>query len=411
MKVRSALLIGTGGFGRNHLNELVRLQGEGVLALAAVSDLRLTEHAAAIVAERGIRHYVDYREMLASEKAADFVIISTPIALHAPMCIDALEAGFHVLLEKPPCAAIQEVDRIQEAACRTGKLCAVNFFTPSSKALALIERTVAAGEIGLVRGIKGLALLTRTSAYYRRTPWAGKLISGGSLVMDGAFHNPAAHLLYSMLKLAELLAGTAAPSVMPARVTAELYHANPIDSDDTSAMRIEMSDGTELLFYVTLCAKLAETQRIRIEGTEGVLEWNYDNRVTVWRNGAVSDQHSCREEGKGIIERRYRNLIRTIDGIDERLDVSLESARKFTLAANGAFESAGRIRPIASSFVHTSEAADEPGVYIEGIESTIKDAFASGKLFSEMGVSWAEPSESFELKEYRSFPRRFELGG
>lgn len=408
MTVRNALLIGTGGFGRNHLNELVRLQDEGVLALAAVSDLRLTEYAAGIVAERSIRYYVEYREMLASEKAADFVIISTPIALHALMCIDALEAGFHVMLEKPPGAAIQDVDRIMEAVHRTGKHCAVNFFTPSSKALALIERIAASGKIGRVRSIKGLALLTRSSAYFRRTPWAGKLMSGGDLVMDGAFHNPAAHLLYSMLKLAELLAGTVGQSVSPSRVTAELYHANPIDSDDTTAIRIEMSDGTELNFYVTLCARQIETQRIRIEGTDGMLEWNYDDQVTVCCNGTVRS-HDCREEQKGFMERRYRNLIRTIDGIDDRLDVSLESARKFTLAANGAFESAGRTKPIASSCVQLSEAADEPGAYIEGIETTIKDAFAAGKLFSEMGVSWAEPSVPFELKEYRSFPQRFEL--
>ncbi|MHA6484679.1 Gfo/Idh/MocA family protein [Paenibacillus sp. strain BS8-2] len=410
MKVRNALLIGTGGFGRNHLNELVRLQGEGVLRLAAVSDLRLTEHAEAIVAERGLRHYADYREMLANERAADFVIISTPIALHAPMCIDALEAGYHVLLEKPPGAAIQDVDRMLEAVRRTGKLCAVNFFTPSSEALAFIERTIGTGEIGQVRGIKGIALLTRTSAYYRRTPWAGKLMSGGNLVMDGAFHNPTAHLLYSMLKLSELLAGAAAPSVVPSLVTSELYHANPIDSDDTSAMRIEMSDGTILQFYVTLCAKQTETQRIRIEGTKGMLEWTYDNQVTVWRQGDIVSQRECREEGKGILERRYRNLIRAIEGT-EGLDVSLESARKFTLAANGAFESAIRIKPIASSRVQTSESPGEPGAYIEGIETTIKEAFASGKLFSEMGVPWAEPSEPFALKEYRSFPRRFELGG
>lgn len=409
MKVRSALLIGTGGFGRNHLNELVRLQEEGGLALAAVSDIRLTEHAASMIAERGIKHYVDYKEMLASEKAADFVIISTPISLHAPMCIDAMEAGFHVLLEKPPAAAIQDVDRMMEAVRRTGKLCAVNFFTPSSKALALIERIVAAGEIGRVSGIKGIALLTRTSAYYRRTPWAGKLLSGGSLVMDGAFHNPAAHLLYSMLNLSELLAGAESSSVSPSRVTAELYHANPIDSDDTSAIRIEMTGGMGLHFYVTLCARQDETQRIRIEGTEGMLEWNYNNEVTVWRNGTVSSRHECREEGKGLIERRYRNLIRTMDELDDRLDVSLESARKFTLAANGAFESAVRIKKIESSNVHLSEAEDEPGAYIEGIESTIKAAFDSGKLFSEIGVPWAERSAPFDLLGYRSFPQRFEL--
>jgi len=408
MTVRKALLIGTGGFGRNHLNELVRLQNEGVLALAAVSDLRLTEHAASVVAERGIRHYVDYREMLSKEGAADFVVISTPIQLHAAMSIDALEAGFHVLLEKPPAAAIQDVDRILEAAGRAGKHCAVNFFSPSSTALSLIGFIAASGELGRIRRLKGIALLKRTNAYFRRTPWAGKLVSSGHLVMDGAFHNPTAHLLYSMLRLAELIAEVEGRTAAPARVTAELYHANPIDSDDTSAMRIEMSDGTELTFYVTLCARQSETQRIRIEGTDGALEWGYDDQVNVWSNGTVRS-YDCRESA-GILERRYRNLIRAMDGNDARLDVSLESARRFTLAANGAFESAVRIKPVTSAGVRlSSQAEDEPGAYIDGIEATIKEAFAAGKLFSEMGVSWAERSEPFELGDYRSFPQRFKL--
>jgi predicted dehydrogenase len=408
MMKRKVLLIGVGGFGKNHLNELIRLQEEGVLELAAVSDLRIPEGAAGVIAERGIRHYGDYREMLAAENGADFVIISTPIQLHAPMSIDAMEAGYHVLLEKPPGAMIQDVDRILETARRTGKRCAVNFFTPSSKALQLIERIAGSGEIGRIRSIKGLSLLLRTSGYYNRTPWAGKLTANGAVVMDGAFHNPAAHLLYSMLKIAEIVSSAAGPSAEPLRVTAEMYHANPIDSDDTTAMRIEMSDGTALCFYVTLCARQTETQRIRIEGTDGALEWDYADHITVWSKGTEWSR-DCGEGG--IIERRYRNLIRTIDGTVDRLDVSLESARQFTLAANGAFESAGSIKQIPAPYVYRSTAEDEPGAYIEGIETTIKEAFTAGKLFSEMDVPWAEPSEPFDLKGYRSFPQHFRLNG
>jgi hypothetical protein len=104
-------------------------------------------------------------------------------------------------------------------------------------------------------------------------------------------------------------------------------------------------------------------------------------------------------------------LIRVIDGVDDRLDVSLESARNFTLAANGALESAGHIKTVSSDYVQRSMDANEPGAYIEGVEKTIKDAFTAGKLFSEMGVPWAEPSIPFDLKEYRSFPQRFRLNG
>lgn len=408
MPKRTALLIGAGGFGRVHLNELVRLSDEGLLELAAVSDVRLPDHSAAVVAERGIRHYADYREMLAGESGADFVIVSTPIPLHVPMSVDAMEAGYHVLLEKPPAAVIQDVDRIAAAAARTGRLCAVNFMAPSPKALALVERTIASGELGRIRCIKAIALLRRTAAYYGRTPWAGKLSANGALVLDGAFHNPAAHLLYSLLKLAGTAAGALGRQTEPLRVTAEMYHANHIESDDTSAMRIEMSDGTPLCYYVTLCARETETQRIRIEGTEGALEWDYGDQVRIWRYG-LGKTHDCAEGG--MLERRYRNLIRAIDGEDDRLDVSLASTRRFTLAANGAFESSGVVRAIPDAFVTRSAAEDMPGAYIHGIEADIKAAYAAGKLFSELGVPWAVPSEPFELEAYRHFPQRFKAAG
>lgn len=410
MSVRRALLIGAGGFGRIHLNELVRLTDAGLLELAAVSDVRLTESAAALVAERGIPHYADYRDMLSAhaETGADFVVVSTPIQLHAPMSIDAMVAGFHVLLEKPPGALLQDVDRIAETASRTGRLCAVNFFAPSRKAQSLIAHAIASGEIGRVRRFKAIALLQRTAAYFGRTPWAGKLTAAGAVVLDGAFHNPAAHLLYSMLKLAETAAGAVGRESQPVSVAAEMYHANPIESDDTTAMRIEMSDGTTLCYYVTLCAKETETQRIRIEGTEGAIEWDYDDQVKIWRYG-LGKTHDCSEGG--FVERRYLNLIRTLDGQDDGLDVSLDSARRFTLVANGAFESAGEIRRIPASFVRLSDAADQPGAYIEGIEAAMKDAFAAGKLLSETGLPWAAPPEPFDLRAYRRFPQRFQMSG
>ncbi|TLS52686.1 Gfo/Idh/MocA family oxidoreductase [Paenibacillus antri] len=406
INMRSALLIGTGGFGNVHLRELTRLEDEGVLRLAAASDVRVPEQSAKLIADRGLRVYSDYREMLAAETGADFVIVSTPIQLHAPMCCDAMEAGYHVLLEKPPGATIQDVDAIAETARRTGKLCAVNFFAPSRSALERIVTIAASGDVGRIHSIKGLSLLTRTHAYFNRTPWAGKLRANGAVVLDGAFHNPAAHLLYSMLKLAELVSGPdgTGSGADPLRVAAEMYHANAIESDDTTSMRIELRDGTTLCFYVTLCARRAETQRIRLEGTEGAIEWDYQDQVTVWSKGETRS-FDCGEGS--VLERRYRNLMRAIEGVDDRLDVSIESARRFTLAANGAFESAGRIRTVPPAFVVRSTDADQPGSYIEGIEATLKEAFAAGKLLSETGAPWAEPSTPFDVSDYRHFPQRF----
>ncbi|TNJ54505.1 Gfo/Idh/MocA family oxidoreductase [Paenibacillus hemerocallicola] len=405
---RKALLIGVNGFGEQHLNELLHQQDLGVLELAAVSDLRLPEQTGVVIAERGIRYYEDYKDMLDKERGADFVIVSTPIQLHAPMGIDAMEAGYHVLLEKPPAAVIQDAERIAETARRTGKRCAVNFFTPSAKAMAMLTGIAASGEIGEIRAIKGISLLNRPGCYFTRTPWAGKLTVRGVTVLDGSFHNPAAHLFYSMLCLSERLAvATGKPDAL-SRVTAELYRGNAIESDDTSCLRVDTEGGPAMHLYITLCARHTETQRIRIEGADGAAEWSYDDKVTVWKD-ADSVVYDCKEGS--FLAARYRNLIGVIEGREERLDVPLESAKRFTLAANGAFESAGSVKAIPDRYLQPARQEGDPGVYVEGIEETIRTAFREGKLFSEIGVPWAAGSEPFDLAGYRSFPQKFRLNG
>lgn len=406
--VHKVLLIGVNGFGARHLNELTRQQDEGMLELAAVSDLRLSEEASAIVTERGIRHYTDYREMLAREKDASFVVISTPIQLHAPMAIEAMEAGYHVLLEKPPAAVIQDALRITDTAKRCGKLCAVNFFTPSRKALSMLTGIAASGEIGPIQALKGISLLNRPATYFTRTAWAGKLSVQGVTVLDGTFHNPAAHLFYSMLNLSERLSSlTGQPSGLSS-VTAELYHANPIESDDTSCVRVVTEGGLRLHLYITLCARRGETQRIRLEGTGGAVEWSYDNKVTLWK-GDESVVYDCQDEG--FIPARYRNLIAVIEGREDKLDVSLESAIRFTVAANGAFESSGSVTDIPRQYAEPGTQQGDPGMYIGGIEETVRAAFREGKLFSELGgIPWAKGSEPFEVTGYSRFPQQFRIG-
>ncbi|MEF3310937.1 Gfo/Idh/MocA family oxidoreductase [Paenibacillus sp. GYB004] len=409
-QTRKVLLIGANGFGKQHLNELIRQQDEGVLELAAVSDLRLSEEAAAVVGERGIRFYTDYREMLAKEKDASFVVISTPIQLHARMGIEAMEAGYHVLLEKPPAAVIQDAQRIADMAKKCGKLCAVNFFTPSRRALSMLTGIASSGEIGEVKAIKGISLLHRSASYFTRTPWAGKLSVQGVTVLDGTFHNPAAHLFYSMINISERLSEQAGRSGNLTSVTAELYRANPIESDDTSCVRLVTEGGLSLHLYITVCARQGQTQpqRIRLEGSEGAVEWSYDNKVTLWK-GADSVVYDCHDEN--FMAMRYRNLIDVMGGREQKLDVSIESAIRFTVAANGAFESSGVVHSIPQMHTRSDMNQGKSALYVEGIEQTLLAAFREGKLLSELGdVPWAKRTESFGLSGYSSFPQRFNLG-
>ena len=109
-------LVGVGGMGGVHLNVY---KGMNDIELVALCDIRmdmLEKKAAGLSAKL----YADYDEMLAAEKP-DMVDICTPTYLHVEMAIKAMEAGAHVLSEKPMALNGKETDILLDAIKRTGK--------------------------------------------------------------------------------------------------------------------------------------------------------------------------------------------------------------------------------------------------------------------------------------------------
>ncbi len=85
-------VIGAGFRGKQLMRQVLPLEDADLVAVADIFALR---HAEAREIAPNIRAYFDHRDMLASENL-DAVIIATPLHLHAPLFIDALEAGAHV---------------------------------------------------------------------------------------------------------------------------------------------------------------------------------------------------------------------------------------------------------------------------------------------------------------------------
>ena len=91
-------VVGVGAMSQQlHIPALQRTPDVEVAAIADANAERVRECAARF----GIaRAYTDYREMLAAG-GLDAVLVITPNAYHAPVTIAAIEAGCHVLVEKP----------------------------------------------------------------------------------------------------------------------------------------------------------------------------------------------------------------------------------------------------------------------------------------------------------------------
>ncbi|RLJ01191.1 MAG: gfo/Idh/MocA family oxidoreductase, partial [Candidatus Aenigmatarchaeota archaeon] len=122
------------GMGRGHVEAYQAHPEAEVVAICDIDEGRLGQ-----VGDRyGIaRRYMDYREMLEKEEL-DIVSVATPNSLHMPITVAALQAGCHVLCEKPLALNAQEAKKMVEKAEEVGRRLMVNFsyrFDPISLAL------------------------------------------------------------------------------------------------------------------------------------------------------------------------------------------------------------------------------------------------------------------------------------
>ncbi len=152
--------------------------------LAAVAS-RSGEAAAAYAAEWEIpRSFGSYESMLASGEV-DAVYIALPNHMHAGWSIRAMEAGVHVLCEKPLALSVEEVDAMQAASQRTGRVLAEAFMYrhhPQTKLAGEWVRSGRLGDISLVWGVFNFTLGDRTGNI-RLVPEYG----GGSLWDVGVY--------------------------------------------------------------------------------------------------------------------------------------------------------------------------------------------------------------------------------
>ena len=104
------------------------------------------------------RAYGDWREMLEHERGrddrADLVTVATPNAMHYQITKAFLEAGFHVLCEKPMTTTVEEAEEIVAVARRVDRICAVNFGYSGYSLVRHMRAMVARGDLGRVRLVK-----------------------------------------------------------------------------------------------------------------------------------------------------------------------------------------------------------------------------------------------------------------
>jgi myo-inositol 2-dehydrogenase/D-chiro-inositol 1-dehydrogenase len=140
-------LIGYGAWGRMHAAAIARIPG---LSLAAVM---CGSEASALAAAADLSGVAVYRDLAAllGDRSVDLVDIVVPNHLHATMAVAALEAGKHVLLEKPMATTLVDAERVAAAAERSGRYLGVGLELHVSKQWARVRGLIAEGAIGRQR--------------------------------------------------------------------------------------------------------------------------------------------------------------------------------------------------------------------------------------------------------------------
>jgi predicted dehydrogenase len=402
-------LIGTRGFGAVHLRQMQPLRESGRVQLVGVVDVVEPE---ATVGAPWFTSLEDLLEGLGEEDRPEVVIIATPIGTHAPLAEQALRAGCHVYLEKPPVPSLTDLGHLLEVARETDRLVQVGFQARGGGGVARMRELLASGTLGSVRSVDAYGAWTRDKAYYQRSPWAGKRMIDGKRVADGVATNPLAHSIDVSLVIAGMTEASQVGSV-----TTELRHAHAIEADDTTYLRIDPADvdgqdGTRLFVQAALTTTSPEQHDpwVRLAGNEGTATLYYTaDRLVLERPGA--DPVTETFERTSLLEDLLDHLpsadatadgdaARSAGGADDAGGPDDGSGTLISpLASTGAFmtmleATQDRPDPAPIDPAHVTWVGEDLAAHpvVEDVEAWMSRAVDAGRPFSEIGAPWADPS-------------------
>ncbi|RSD09536.1 Gfo/Idh/MocA family protein [Amycolatopsis eburnea] len=364
--IPAVVVFGTAGHALTHLRRARALHDRGEIVLAGACDVREPPEEARALLPAGAKLTGDPHELV-----ADIAVVATPPHTHLPLARVALEAGCHLLLEKPPVLDLGGFGELERLARDRGLACQTGFQSFGSAAVPLVRAAIADGEIGTVTGIAAAGAWIRRDRYFGRTGWAGRRRVGGQPVVDGALTNPFAHAVATAL----LLNGTA--NLLPDQLTVELYRARAIESDDTACARLAFAGAPDVVVAATLAAAADHQPYVLVHGTEGRIRWEYKtDRLEIRGTPTPVDPP----------EDLLVNLVEHVrDGVPLRAPLS--ATRAFTALVE-AVRDAPEPRPLPAEWVRAVGTGADRHDVVPGIDAAVDTAAERLALFSELGLPW-----------------------
>ncbi len=274
-------LIGAGVIGRRHLSAIERSTAD--VQLVGIADA--TPAAASLAAEAGVPFYADAAHMLA-ELALDGVVVATPTEHHVQPTLQALDAGVHVLVEKPITPSVEQAEAIIDAAKLNDRHVLVGHHRRYYQQLGKARELVQDGSLGTLLSVSGQWNMRKHDSYFEPA-WRHKWEAGPVLT----------NLIHDMDALRFICGDVEA-------ISAETSHAcRGFEKEDVAALILRFTSGALGTFILSDQATspwsweyaTGETSffpktgqnAVRFMGTEAALE--FPNLVLWHHNGEQAD--------------------------------------------------------------------------------------------------------------------------
>ena len=391
-------VVGLGGYGRSHLQSAADIESDGLGVLDAVVCIDPENHPDKLADynERGVRVFSTLDDLI---QADGIDVITLPIGIHDHVRLSqkCLEAGYHVIVEKPLAGAVQDADHLIDVRDRTGQTILIGYQHLYSLTIQGLKERVLDGRLGKIRMARLKASWPRGDQYYSRNPWAGTRKRDGVWTLDSPINNALAHYLTNIFYLCS---DSADDPCGITSVQAELYRAWDIENLDTACLRVETDSDTTALIAMSHTAGENFGPIMDLECENGTVHWTTGSGEITYTSG----EREILEDGDDRMRTGpWRNMVNALQN-GERIISSLEVGRSQTLCINGAHESCPEVHPFPEAEIETVMHDQGKFLVVNGLRDLLHQSADEGKLFSELGVAWAEGSEVYGLAGYNHFP-------
>lgn len=335
-------VVGCGLVSQFHGAAIVNSRKAELISASDPNEERLN----AFVEKYGGEAAPSFEAQLADERI-DVLNILTPNAMHADFCIPALQAGKHVIVEKPPEMTLDKTDQMIAAAEANQRKLAICLQVRMRESIRAIKAAIEAGRFG--RMLEGDAYMKwfRPTDYYLMDDWRSRREQGAGVTIQHAFHyiDLLHHLMGPVKRVHAQMTNLAHPQVQ---------------LEDTLKAFLEFESGAEGLVEASTALWPGRPPRIEVNGEDGtaitegeiVIAWDF-------RDERPEDEHirgigrgSVAAGGTGAADLSYEEHMWLIeDMVDAILDdrdpyVNARNARHSLEIALAMYLSADRGQPV-----------------------------------------------------------------